>query len=110
MGAGTGGLCGPMVHVPFGGSTEGPTPALVPGEASRWLQPRGDTAGGGEDRLCSRGSTDGDSCVREDRPQMSSSTGGLCVEDIHFGEKPSMTMDDKLGHFHTIVLNKAGKG
>jgi hypothetical protein len=56
----------------------GGTPVLVPGEASRWLQPRGDTAGGGEDGLCRRGSTYGDSSVRWDRPQMSSccSTGG----------------------------------
>jgi hypothetical protein len=29
---------------------QGGTPVLVPGEASRWLQPRGDTAGGGEGR------------------------------------------------------------
>jgi hypothetical protein len=43
------------------------TPVLVPGEASRQLQPRGDTAG----------DTDGDSCVREDRQQVSSSTGKL---------------------------------
>jgi hypothetical protein len=48
----------------------------MPGEASRWLQPRGDTAGGGEDRVRRRGSTDGYSCVREDRQQVSSSAGG----------------------------------
>ncbi len=36
------------------------TPVLFPGEASKWLQPRVDTTGGGEDRLCRRGSTDGD--------------------------------------------------
>ena len=55
----------------------GGTPVLVPGEASRRLQQRGDTAGGGEDRVCRRGSSDGDSCVREGRQQVSSSTGGL---------------------------------
>ncbi len=55
----------------------GVTPILVPCEASKRLQPRGNTAGGGEDRLCHRGSTDGDSRVREDRQQVSSSTCGL---------------------------------
>ena len=55
----------------------GGTPVLVPGEASRRLQQRGDAAGGGEDRVCRRGSSDGDSCVREGRQQVSSSTGGL---------------------------------
>ncbi len=39
----------------------GGTPVLVPGEASRRLQPRDNTAGGREDSLCRRGSTDGDS-------------------------------------------------
>jgi hypothetical protein len=39
----------------------GGTPVLVPGEASRRLQPRGNNAGGREDSLCRRGSTDGDS-------------------------------------------------
>ncbi len=53
---GEGGLCGPMVHVPFFGG--GAEPVFVPGEAPRRLQPRGDTAGRGEDRLCRRGGTD----------------------------------------------------
>jgi hypothetical protein len=55
----------------------GGTQVLMPGEASRRLQQRGNTSGGGEDRVCRRGSSDGDSCVREGRRQVSSSTSGL---------------------------------
>jgi hypothetical protein len=68
--------CAAQYPRPLRRQRRGGTPVLVPREASRWLQPSGDTAGGGEDRLCRRGSTDGDSCVSEDRPQVSSSTGG----------------------------------
>ena len=41
------------------------------------IQHCGDTAGGGEDRACRRSSSDGDSCVREGRQEISSSTDGL---------------------------------
>jgi hypothetical protein len=57
----------------------GGVPILVSDEASRWLQQRCATAGGGEDhwQVCCRGSSDGESCVREDRRQLSSSIGDL---------------------------------
>ncbi len=58
---------------------QGGMPILVSDEASRWLQQRCATAGGGEDhwQVCCRGSSDGESCVREDRRQVSSSIGDL---------------------------------
>ncbi len=77
MGAWGRGVVQPDGPRPLRRQHRGGTPVLVPGEASRRLQQRGDTAGGGEDRVCRRGSTNGDSCVREDRQQVSSSNGGL---------------------------------
>jgi hypothetical protein len=74
---GEGGVVRPGSPRPLRRQHRGGTPVLVPGEASQLLQQRGNTAGGGEDRVCRRGSSDGDSCVREDGQQVSSSTGRL---------------------------------
>ena len=58
----------------------GSMPAPVSGKTARGLQQRGAAAGGEEDRVRRRGGSDGDSCVCEDRWQVSNSTGGLSGE------------------------------
>jgi hypothetical protein len=72
MGGGEVGLCSPMVHVPFGGSSEGARQSLGPARHQGGSSRVAILLVIGEDRLCRRGSTDGDSCVREDRRQVSS--------------------------------------
>jgi hypothetical protein len=54
-------------------------PALVSGETSGRLQQRDGAAGGGEDRARHRGGSDGVSCSRGDRQQVSCSAVGLSV-------------------------------
>jgi hypothetical protein len=49
----------------------------VPSETARWLQQGGAAGGGLEDRMCRRGSSNSSSCIRDDRQQVSGSTGGL---------------------------------
>ena len=56
---------------------QGSMPGPVSGKTARRLQQRGVTAGGREDRVRRRGGSDGNSCVCEDRQQVSRSTGGL---------------------------------
>ena len=56
---------------------QGSMPGPVSGKTARWLQQRGATAGGEEDHVRRRGGSDGNSCVCEDRQQVSRSTGGL---------------------------------
>jgi hypothetical protein len=52
-------------------------PGPVSGKTAKWLQQRGATAGGEVHRVRRCSGSDGDSCVCEDREQVSSSTGGL---------------------------------
>ena len=55
----------------------GGTPVLVSGEAPRRLQQRDDAGGGREGLVLHRGDSDGVSCARCDRQQVSLSAGGL---------------------------------
>jgi hypothetical protein len=55
----------------------GGTPVVVSSETPERLQQRDDAAGGREGRALHRGGSDGDSCVRCDRQQVSLSAGGL---------------------------------
>ncbi len=55
----------------------GSMPGPASGKTARRLQQRGYTACGEEDRVRRRSGSDSDSCVCEDGPQVSSSTGGL---------------------------------
>jgi hypothetical protein len=66
----------------------GGTPCLVSSEISRQSQQRGDAASGGEGRMPHRGGSDGVSCARCDRRQVSSSAGelsGRSVDDMKYG-------------------------
>ena len=55
----------------------GGSPVVVSGATPGRLRQRDDTAGGGEDHTLHRGSSDGVSCTRDDRQQVSSSAGRL---------------------------------
>ena len=55
----------------------GGPPILMPSETPGRLRQRGGAAGGGEGRMLHRGSSDGVSCARGDRQQVSCSAGGL---------------------------------
>jgi hypothetical protein len=100
MGDGEGGLCGPMVHVPFGGGTEGARQSLCPARHQ-----------GGSSRLAillvaerivcavvaapTATPMSGDSCVREDRPQvrLSSSNGGQ-LDELDVGMKHGLELGE----------------